>query len=120
MASTRQHFVNLHRTEGAYHQKAAIRLRKRAAKEEDKNRKAELEDEANEHDQMAIHHRDMMEKCEKATDAEDQDLNKLQPSPISAITPNAPAGIRPVLRVGQPNLNTPRVEPIFESLVKVE
>jgi hypothetical protein len=87
------------------------------------------------HKASAANLRDCAAKCMKADDADDltksgtvADLakrmtaleNRIEPTRISAVTPNAP-GVRAVLRHGAPELPArPNVPLAFEHLVRVE
>jgi hypothetical protein len=70
------------------------------------------------HEDAADTHDQMCQDCEKAMDA--ADLNKIQPTQVSAIASPNPANVRMVPRAGMPVPERPHVSYEFEKLFTVD
>jgi hypothetical protein len=121
--SMKEHLVTVHKRLSKHH--AAVSghyldmadcMGKADNGDESTKAKGSLEALAGEHSDMAQFHEDCAAKCSKAAADE---LNKLVPSNVSAVVPNAP-GIRAIPRPGQPPISEkPNVPLEFEKIFSI-
>src|SRR5579862_6672240 len=120
MSKVSEHLVGLHKTESSYHRSAAKYHGEAMGKAVAGNPEHAFHKSAvAAHEQAADQHDQMCEECQKVIAS---DLQKLQPTLVSAVAPDAP-GVRAVPRAGQRPIEEatkPQVEAQFAKLVAVD
>jgi hypothetical protein len=122
MATMKNHLADMHKREAAHHTAAAghfqelVKCIAKASNEEVTNGKDTLAALVSEHQSMATYHADCADKCAKAND---NDLDKLQPSQVSGLALER-SGIHAIPRTGQPVPVIPNVPLEFEKVFSID
>lgn len=122
MATLRDHLMKFHKEAASHHQNCSECYGKLAgmAKTADAEPGEHFQTLADLHSDHAAFHAECMKACEKS--AQD-DLNKIVPDGIQGVIPSNPPPrqtIRPVVRVGQPEIDTKGVPVELQHFLKIE